>query len=244
MVNINYSDKSLKCKNNTLKIIIAIFFLLNTYLFADSIYTEAELKELKVFFAKEESDGNRKWIKGERKRRSSIPYDIGWRKKFIKYFHSLENIKESDIQVEKTEKNLVIISYPTSANFGDEIERKESAYYKKGSQWIHLYRNKKVDFLYLDEDEELDLIGFESCCDNISIDAVLSTDEYESKKIRSSSVYVPTFKVNYGKCYDFRMEGKYLNNPQNDKTMKFTFDCKEKKFKEVKSFFDIFLNWF
>jgi hypothetical protein len=243
VVNVNYSDKSLKRKNNTLKIIIAIFFLLNTYLPADSIYTQAELKELKIIFAKEESERNRKWLSKERKRKNFIPQDIDWRRKYIKWMSTLENIKETDIQIEKTEKNLVVVSYPQNAS-GPSVLTGLAVLYKDNSQWkelaFKLLNPTEIEFVYLDEDDLPDIIGFDNCCAHMTFQVLLSTDfkkEPEEKLAFSDKDFI--FKS--GKCNELIIEG-FLN--RIGKRTKFTFDCTEKKFREVKSFFAIFLNWF
>jgi len=116
----------LKRKYTHLTIITATFFLLNTYLSADSIYTEAELKKLKIFFAKEESERNRKWIKAEGIKGKLSDYGDPKKKTFEKNLEILENVKNSDIKIVRTKKNLVVISYPTIGKSEYDVTKHET----------------------------------------------------------------------------------------------------------------------
>lgn len=216
---------------------IIVFFLLFTLQFslsADSIYTELELQELKVSFAKEESNRNRNWIKDQKSKEYLSNYSESKRNLYKKNIGILENIKPSNIQIVKKEKNLVIISYPVIGRSEYDITEAEIALYKNKDKWKRIFRFEKIDFLYLDEDSQPDLIGSRVCCGNISLEIILSSDGYKNKKIKSPTFDdSERFKIHHGRCNQFQMEGISWDT---NKFTKFTFDCKEKKFREIKSF--------
>ena len=186
----------MKRKYTHLKIIAAIFFLLNAYLSADSIYTEAELKELKFFFAKEESERN-----------------------------------SSDIKIKRTKKNLVVITYPSLGRSEYDVTKYEAAFYKKKNQWTKIFHFQEIQFLYIDKDNLPDLIGSRICCANISLEVILSSENYKREnKVSPTFSDDDTFKIKYGRCNRFQMQGISWDT---NKFAKFTFDCEEKKFKKV-----------
>ena len=222
----------MKRKYTHLTITTAIFFLLNAYLSADSFYTQVELKELKIFFAKEESERNRKWINDEGIKRKLSDYGESRKKTFEKNLEILENIKISDIKIVRTKKNLVVISYPSLGRSEYDVTKYEAAFYKKKNQWTKIIHFEKINFLYIDKDNLPDLIGSRICCANISLEVILSSENYKREnKVSPTFSDDDTFKIKYGKCKKFQMQGKSWDT---NKFAKFTFDCEEKKFKEVK----------
>ncbi|MBP9888411.1 MAG: hypothetical protein KBF93_19080 [Leptospiraceae bacterium] len=221
----------MKRKYTHLKIIAAIFFLLNAYLSADSIYTEAELKELKFFFAKEESERNRKWIKDEEIKRKLSEYNESRKKTIEKNLKILENIKSSDIKIKRTKKNLVVITYPSLGRSEYDVTKYEAAFYKKKNQWTKIFHFQEIQFLYIDKDNLPDLIGSRICCANISLEVILSSENYKREnKVSPTFSDDDTFKIKYGRCNRFQMQGISWDT---NKFAKFTFDCEEKKFKKV-----------
>lgn len=161
------------------------------------------------------------------------------RKKQMRIYTILQNIKDSDIQFEKAEKNLVIISYPSETS-GPSITRSQSIYFKQDNQWkktaFSYLDLTEFEFVYLDEDNLPDVIAIRNCCAHITVEALLSNN-LEQKIESNLSFFEKDFKFKTGKCDDLLIEG-FVNRTQ--RVTKYTFDCKEKKFREIKSFWKFF----
>jgi|GEM_PF-6565650 len=105
------------------------------------------------------------------------------------------------------------------------------AFYKIKNQWTQIFRFQKINFLYIDKDNLPDLIGSNICCGNIGLEVILSSEHYKRGNKVSPTFDEYKFKILYGRCNRFQMQGISWDT---NKFAKFTFDCEARNFKEVK----------
>lgn len=155
------------------------------------------------------------------------------------------NNPESDLEIELFSSRIALIKRTEYGFSSEDLVRVQDAWHLSDKRWKpilnHTNHFYKTRLQYLNDDDYIDIIIEGGCCDNVKYSIYLGDSKNNFQYIQDITVSgIPEIFFN-GKCNN-RIKANHLQKFLYSKTV--YFDCKENKFKEVKSFFDIFLNWF
>ncbi len=152
---------------------------------------------------------------------------------------------KSDLEIELFSNRIALITRTESGFSSDDLVRVQDAWHLSKKRWKpilnHTNHFYKVNLQYLNDDDFIDIIVEGGCCDNVKYSIFLGDSKNDFQYIQDIRVSgLPETYFN-GKCNN-RIKANHFQNFFYSKTL--YFDCKENKFREVKSFFAIFLNGF
>lgn len=170
------------------------------------------------------------WITSKGKRQYTTTASINKINEIIK-------TTESDLEIKLFSNKIALITRTESGFSSDDLVRVQDVWHLSEKRWKpilnHTNHFYKAKLQYLNDDDFFDIIIEGGCCDNVKYSIFLGDSENNFEYIQDITVSgIPEIFFN-GKCNN-RIKANHFQRFFYSKTA--YFDCKENKFKEVKSF--------